>query len=43
MTGDDFVSGESHWNVENKYGELGYFLSYKFASNFFVYLGIKVW
>lgn len=43
MTDDGFVSRELHWNVENKYGDLEYFLSYKFVSKAFVYLGYKVW
>ena len=42
MTADVFVSKELHWNKENKYEKQEYFLSYKFVSNLFVYLGYQV-
>lgn len=35
MTDEGFVSRELHWNIENKYRKLEYFLSYKFALNLY--------
>lgn len=43
MTDDGFVSRELYYNIENKYGKLEYFPSYKVALNLSVYLEPKVW